>query len=836
MNPPADIKAPDESESAQHHVWAKVAHISDLHFGRGFDSIGWSQLVDFLKRERPKVLIVSGDVVNSPWPLMLALARNELRELARLCGSELLVVPGNHDVAVLGNVKIPLLTHFFAIAFAASGKPADGAQFLDAVPSYTAFSGLPRLRRWSTRALLWARLWPGFLWRAVGHSAARVTSKSNEFVRVLLIDSNPALRLASGRITTRTVGEIERSVSELLGNDLQPVLPRIAVLHHHPVAIAGSENRETATSFEPFLALRNGGTLLRLLGRSHFDLVLHGHRHFAGVTRVSHDLRGEDGGGVVVVAAASAGVNTDSASSKTIGMIEIERSGRLRVDLVNWGRQNPPRRSPRAGTPLQSIHEFKRRAYLRAVQAQGIRCREVHRQIAIDEFGVSEIWHQLRGIVGVDREVSELVFWFSTSIGRIQTKDIQLVRCDPPSRDFQPENESKPGQEPSRRVRVRVPFDTPIPAKEAKEGEISISYVTHNAFWLSEWEAQQHTRKQGPAEDYAGVRISVPTERLVVDLKLPKSTLAPATPQIRCVFPAGYPRVSVNKRTGQLDPVNAVAPAAGQATSTWTDPDFSEVERPSLEQLPDGTWRFTVDHPLIGATYRVYWPVKAPREVGQSSRAPVLGQTKALRKIFIDHALQSRQSSAARTGMQKLLEEFRVFLQGVYRPRHTSVEKCALTLHVYDESRASLIVVETVRNWGAPPSWDFAIPLGDGIAGSCFKQGRPIVFVDPSLKPQGATKGWTLLNSGGPAASPAYQALLTLPLFCPGLGLSGGPDPEATVGVISFGTDAPDSGLVELDSGKSNRPEQLESIVKAAQVLMLALSRSVDHGKTQAGQ
>lgn len=811
------------------HIWAKIAHVSDLHFGAGFDLVGWTQLVDFLARERPGILVVSGDVVNSPWPFALALARKELHSVAARCGSRLVIVPGNHDVALWGNMTIPLLNRFFSVAFEQSGDQPP----LDVVPGYAEFHSRGAWRRLGTRLRFWTTLWPWFLAKSVRCRSARVRTCEDHSATLLLVDSNRAMWFATGRITTKTVAEIDTAIDERLKGGVQPFVPRIAVLHHHPVAIAGSEGVERPTSFEPFLALRNGGTFLRILGRRHFDLVLHGHKHFAGVTRVSHDLTGADGGGVVVVAAASAGIKVQSASAKTVGIIEVGRSGRVTADIVYWGLQSPPRRNARESVALQSIAEFKRRAYLRAVDAQGLRCRELIRRARIDEFGVAEIAHELHGLVGAGREVKRIDQRFVTSIGRIQPGDIELTDAAPkavltalrdPVEVPRPgySADMKPAEGPSRRVTTSVHFATAIPADESVAGHICIRYVTHNAFLLSHWEADQHTPSLRAAEDEFGARVSLPTERLTIEVRLPQSVLGTAAPQIRCSLPPSYPRVDIEPETGQL---SFAATGVTRPAEPWVDLHLTEAEGKTLVQLADGAWRFQIEHPLVGASYHVYWDVRAPWEREDAPRAPFVGRTKALRRKFVEYSSRAQlpDGEAGRESTRRLLEQFRKFLADLYRPAHTPNEKCSLTLHVYDERQRSLIVAESVRNWPAEPSWKFAVPLGDGIAGSCFKQGRVILYVNPSLKPQGATKGWTLLESEDVTEEPQYQALLAIPLFCPQLVNQTRPDPEATVGVMTFASTALDSGLLELDAGYPSRESEVELIFQAAQAMLLAL-------------
>lgn len=73
-----------------------VAHLSDLHFGRTDDRVVNALLAD-LVRQRPDLVIVSGDVTQRARTHEFAAARDFLERLP----APVLVVPGNHDLAPL---------------------------------------------------------------------------------------------------------------------------------------------------------------------------------------------------------------------------------------------------------------------------------------------------------------------------------------------------------------------------------------------------------------------------------------------------------------------------------------------------------------------------------------------------------------------------------------------------------------------------------------------------------------------------------------------------------------------------------------------------------------
>lgn len=70
-----------------------IAHISDLHFGTE-DPVVADELVATLQRDRPSLVIASGDLTQRARSAQFAAARDYFARLP----SPLLVIPGNHDV------------------------------------------------------------------------------------------------------------------------------------------------------------------------------------------------------------------------------------------------------------------------------------------------------------------------------------------------------------------------------------------------------------------------------------------------------------------------------------------------------------------------------------------------------------------------------------------------------------------------------------------------------------------------------------------------------------------------------------------------------------------
>lgn len=60
----------------------KILHLSDLHLGWRFEKSNWRQLLSATKDAKPDLVLVTGDLVNTPWFWMLKKARKALDQLS----------------------------------------------------------------------------------------------------------------------------------------------------------------------------------------------------------------------------------------------------------------------------------------------------------------------------------------------------------------------------------------------------------------------------------------------------------------------------------------------------------------------------------------------------------------------------------------------------------------------------------------------------------------------------------------------------------------------------------------------------------------------------------
>ena len=78
----------------------RIAHISDLHFGAE-DSVVAADLLDDLSRQRPDLVVVSGDLTQRARRGQFEAARAYLDQIA----APKVIVPGNHDLPLYDFVR-----------------------------------------------------------------------------------------------------------------------------------------------------------------------------------------------------------------------------------------------------------------------------------------------------------------------------------------------------------------------------------------------------------------------------------------------------------------------------------------------------------------------------------------------------------------------------------------------------------------------------------------------------------------------------------------------------------------------------------------------------------
>jgi len=117
---------------------ARIVHVTDIHVGREFNETVWTAFKNACIQLAPDILVVTGDLVDTPFRWRLRKASELLRSVTRdgspaqstadsspettPAACRLMVVPGNHDTRLTG--LVPLLSWRALLVLDALAIPA----------------------------------------------------------------------------------------------------------------------------------------------------------------------------------------------------------------------------------------------------------------------------------------------------------------------------------------------------------------------------------------------------------------------------------------------------------------------------------------------------------------------------------------------------------------------------------------------------------------------------------------------------------------------------------------------------------------------------------------
>jgi Calcineurin-like phosphoesterase len=478
---------------------ATIVHISDLHFGGGIDHQLQLELSTIIRGISPQFLVVSGDVAENPFPGPMRDACRYIREIAGGCGipvERTLVVPGNHDYKVKGNLGLRSLTRIpFEVYFARNGLALSrwrrfllymelilcwGKKFGDELQvrydeqygvAMFGFNSTPLFEMFATGKVTGEQIskltcelmqeegpsslnansvldWPRFL-EAIGRA-----EDSSPGRRILGLLSSETKRLVdnyvSGLVPSDTKSLITKELNGMLGRrdfyseafftgtqkteETERILERgqtklsdhetrrlnrlllegsypneiakcrvwnqyfkIAVVHHHPIPIPYVSTSLAERVQESFMVFYNAGAFLRELGRYGIDLVLHGHKHFAGFTRVAYDMPEGVQSEIGVLGAGSA---THESPSDNLGnefnVVRVYDDETVSVE--QWYYATGVRRKDESRSyMLYNLDRVRNRRSVAAIRRYGLTLRRVNKRVRLTRYGYSEFQISLEG-------------------------------------------------------------------------------------------------------------------------------------------------------------------------------------------------------------------------------------------------------------------------------------------------------------------------------------------------------------------------------------------------------------------------------------------------------
>jgi 3',5'-cyclic AMP phosphodiesterase CpdA len=367
-----------------------VAHLSDLHV-TGDIGTAYSDPIEHLRssvpQHAPDIIVVTGDLVETPWPGSLKKARDFLVDLCKktnLPETRLLIIPGNHDYKIKGFLGGQIVDFFTGAANPSNFKEVF-PQFK--YPFISVFGDDPDLPP----------------------------------ISVFGFDSNTtedALNLATGRIEDKQISEFANLIKNHEKRAIIDGSYKIAILHHHCMPIADSETGRM-TDRDAFLVMDNAGTFMTEMTRYKVDLILHGHKHYFGMSSVKmHDNRQHEH---TITVVGSGTACKDGTPEFSYNVIKVYPDGI--VSLQRWFRKtgsfktedNPP-------VILRDYGSLREKNFASALEKFQSTART--RSLRIDRNGSGFLHDEYRDIKLISEDTREslnsLPFKMSSIVGMIQ--------------------------------------------------------------------------------------------------------------------------------------------------------------------------------------------------------------------------------------------------------------------------------------------------------------------------------------------------------------------------------------------------------------------------------
>lgn len=761
-------------------VRATLVHISDLHFGwRTLDVQLLIQLRQLIKEIGPQFLIVSGDVANNPRRRSMRRARRFIAKLAddcRIPEKRVVVIPGNHDYKIMGNVGLRRLTR---VPFEMYFRRSCGSKITEA-DDIPLSSGTTAEMGWWKRLLIDAGLtlnavWP---WGKALRDSLDIRYSPEHGIAIFAFNSTPLFQMFG--LATGKVGgdQISRAASYIVENyeQLESAL-KLAVVHHHPVPIAYVSTHLKDRIQESFMVFFNAGTFLRELGRPGVDVVLHGHKHFAGFTRVTYDLPESGRRQMNVLAAGSATTRVPGDPlGNEFNVIRVYDDDTVTAE--QWYFSTSVRRKEESREyVLCSNDDVRVRKCDMLARKTGIRVREVCKTVKLTRDGYTAIEISWRSCeAGIKQGVKEFTIDL-TAPGASYIRDfkVQTKAGSPEFVAFKEDTENSHFRWKRGKLvfgETRTFGDGPF--------EIGYSYNLMNGHALNADEFQRKYLGKDLEWEYAALWCEGAADSLKLRIEFPFET-----DTIDWGAEVMYqPWSTRQKNPSKLD---------------WRDENQHDEEshriKSCLSRAGNSALELSVPSPIPDLGYRIRWRYRSEG----SGTIPRLQESrlKFVRAELIKAAGMAAKKSENPTypSLNRHLDAFLLDVEKRYAvcdPR----EKLTISLAVFDDEKSVLRFVAT-NDGSISDLFDEAFVPGEGCAGFSFEKGK-VLFYDRErdqigyyIAPEEAAR-----QSGKSTKLQAHRVLITVPW----IDRQGIPDglPGIPVGVLSIGSSSDFSRLLNV--------------------------------------
>jgi 3',5'-cyclic AMP phosphodiesterase CpdA len=768
VSEPSEQAQEDEKSPQPTTRSASILHISDLHFGRNFDPDKWDELGHLASELKPDLVVISGDVVNSPWRHQFKTVAKRLKAFEARINDEkhktkICLVPGNHDTRFTGLIRTSWITLFATFA-ATAGLAWLIARLVSARSGESWFRGLePTWSVIAASALVVVGASLGVL-RALLASPRRGLDSfllkqpalvCNGLVGILPFDSGKFGSSASGKVQTSEMVKARAWVDQqLAARRTKPAPFLIAVVHHHPLPLPYDHE------WEKMMVMTNAGEFLRQLGHSRVRLVLHGHKHHQHFARLAVDPASDARLEVCVL---SAGTPTEGRGalphSHGFNFVVINEHHEVQITTYE-SRGGPTFANTRSFSMLPS-DEYRRHRYESSKRTAVGDCRLVTCAVDINEFGDGSFTREFRGFKALRAAVTELptAIRVQSEAGVVEDFGAEFLSLRGPGVSIVESRKAINELE----ALIRFKSSGLMPSHGAVDFEVS--FLNNNAFALNPWQFRQMYPGHSELTENVQFVISddVAIEDLVIHVHFPSEFRMPS-------------RVDARWRP--------ITTECG-----WRTLDHAEVIRISSQNI----LQLHLRHPFLSCVYQITWDVEGPRVIDKSD---TYGPNLAI-------SLRERLANLARFGSAsdvcKLIDAVVLEFQDTM-----SIEEgleLQATLFGYDTVARKLLVVAQSDSDGFVQPYtgveSLGFPFGVGLPGRAFKTAQIVTFLRPADPDYVSGLGYVSTEGELPTESDGIPecGVISLPLV----------PREATqwpYGVLQVGWYVPSESLAKLDEKK----------------------------------
>lgn len=807
----------ESSASKREHgpeVRATILHVSDLHVGRTFDDSLRAQLRHLTREISPDILIVSGDLVNSPWPASMRKAREFVEQLADDAGipvenrpDRVVTVPGNHDYKILGNfglrrlTRVPYEVHF-GRERSTDGQGNNLGAYLKLswnalLPWGKKMRDMPDIRQCAEHGVILYGFNSTPLAQRFGLATGKVEDEQIANAAGYIAARRRELDLKRKDLELQrnqsdaTIADIEATLEGLdISMERLDASLKIAVVHHHPVPIAYVNVDLQARLQESFMIFFNAGTFLRELGRSGVDVVLHGHKHYTGFSRITYDMPDYVRREMSVLAAGSA---THHKPSDPLGnefnVIRVYDDDT--VDAEQWyfsaaaGRKEQSR-----SYVLVNNDDVRGRRHEHLIRHTGMTCREVTKRFRLTRNGYSAVETRLLGCAAVNpRGVSE----YDVDLPSPLQSYIRhfKVNAPAPSPGFL-RFEEDANRCHFRHVRGKIVFGE---TRTIKDGPFNVGCTYHlmNGHALDATEFQRKYLGQDMEWEYATLWCEEPTESLKLTVEFPDDFDQDTIEEtgVHVVYEPwkarrGYGRIGGKDLRRHDAETNRVAGG--------------------LKSEGHGKFELSVAAPIPGLGYRIRWRYKDEELTGV--RREDEERLRYVRQKLIEAAEQSAdRPSPLYDDVQRYLRIVQDDVESRY-PAGDPDEQLSISLCVLDDRDPKCAALRFVAtNVGAIGDLlDETLVPGEGCAGFSFEKQKTLLYdkdrdeVGYYISPEEMAE-----DRGEPTTLKPHTFLFTVPWVAAG---------SVPVGVLSIGSTCRFSRLLQVfDLDDESQKREMDRLV-----------------------